>query len=618
MITARRSMSRVLLVSAALILSTIAAAQSVFNGDPVDPSTNAPYTILPGVPLLHSGDDEKFGTNDDLIVPAIIGDVDLVLRSGGTFGGGLIPPPAAGSPAAALVVAGGVHTQVGTEVEFQVVVSDGATTPPYGNALLDNGMDGRGAVVLAYADLDGDGFVGPTNADGSADNAIELQEIQVPVGRQVAAIIGGVASGSLGVNSGAPASGGGLALVLVAGATAGPTPPLYEDGPWIATLLPFMPPLDPTRIIGQGNVLPPDPEGLVEIRLEPEKLYTAVGHPLLGTPYALPTDGSSPTIDLARAVAGAPASVVFARLLDANAFVADPARRVLASVDANSARLLLEEVSAVSLADDGPGNAATVHVQVTDLLGNPTDPGAGGFAVALETGPSLRILSPDADGDPEHEDLLLDQAAPIAVTLDDAGGSGDGAATDRVLAIVGDGPVAALRVTLIGGGVNPTPTPTAGPLPTNTPVASSLSDVRVRMTFRQPAARDLLKLDATVPVATFNPALDAVHVTLSRTGVSLYDRAIAPASFIAKRNGKVFTFQDDPAAPSARIAKAKITSARRFPGQTRLQLKAVALDLPPTTAIDALSLRVEIGGTPAAVTLTCSEKRQGAVLVCAP
>jgi hypothetical protein len=109
-----------------------------------------------------------------------------------------------------------------------------------------------------------------------------------------------------------------------------------------------------------------------------------------------------------------------------------------------------------------------------------------------------------------------------------------------------------------------------------------------------------------------------VHVTVSRAGANLYDRTIVPASFVAKRNGAIFAFQDDPATAFARVAKAKIMSARRFPGETRVQLKVARLDLLPTTLGDALNLRVQVGDTAAAVTLTCSEKRQGAVLLCVP
>lgn len=227
-------------------------------------------------------------------------------------------------------------------------MSDGATTSSTGNPLLNSSMDSRAVLVLAYPDLDGDGFIGPTNADGSADNQMELQELQRPAGRQVGLITGGVANGSLGVALGAPASAGGLGLVLVAGAPTGPTPPLYDDGPWVATLLPFMLSPDPQRIIGQGRVLPPNPEGLVEVRLEPEKLYVPVGHPSLGTPFALPTDGSSPTIDLARAVAGNAVSAAFVqpinlatgasgtiydRTFPAGAFVAKRSGKVFAFQD---------------------------------------------------------------------------------------------------------------------------------------------------------------------------------------------------------------------------------------------------------------------------------------------
>src|SRR5262249_59453008 len=109
--------------------------------------------------------------------------------------------------------------------------------------------NGRPLLAVAYADLAGDGFIGPTAADGDADDEIERQEILVPAGRAPASIVDGVATGSLALSVGAPASAGGLGVVVTAGAATGTTPFLYFDGPWIATLLPYMPPLDPPPTI---------------------------------------------------------------------------------------------------------------------------------------------------------------------------------------------------------------------------------------------------------------------------------------------------------------------------------------------------------------------------------
>src|SRR5439155_260703 len=109
--------------------------------------------------------------------------VDLVVRAGTMVVGPSIPPPSA-SPRTA--VAGSAAMPGGSGIPFTVAVSDGSGTPPSGNPLLGPEMDGIPVLVVAFADLDGDGVVGPTNADdgGADDDARELQESDYLVGRQ--------------------------------------------------------------------------------------------------------------------------------------------------------------------------------------------------------------------------------------------------------------------------------------------------------------------------------------------------------------------------------------------------------------------------------------------------
>jgi len=426
------------------------SALPVFSGDPIDLATGRPYSILPGLPLILPGRDEVYGTADDVIDTRVIGDVDVVVRAGGIFTGATIPPPAAGVGAARRAVPG--RAGAGTPVTFQVVLSDGASVPAAGHPLTGTQHDGRGALVVAYPDLDGDGILGPTNADGSADNEIERQETLTVAGRQVAVIANGVAGGSLGVSLGAPASAGGLGLVLVGGALIGQTAAAnFFDGPWVSTLVPFMPPIDPTRIIGRGNVRPPDPGNLVEVDLAGERFGSfPAGHPVLGTPFAIPLNGSSPTVDLARSEAGAAVAAKLARPLDPATFTADPLRRVLPAVDQQGRRLLVEPVEALSMLDDGPGSTVSLVLFAADLLGNPTDPGAG-MAATVEVGPALVIVSPDADGDPYRETIPLASAAAVPVVLDDAGGAADGGATERIVVLVDGAPTDSIRASLVPG-----------------------------------------------------------------------------------------------------------------------------------------------------------------------
>ena len=147
------------LAALVILLATGAQAQPVFSGDPVDPSTGLPWVIQPGAPLYSPGDDEKFDTNDDVLQPGTLGDVDLVIRS--VAFAGAIPATAASVATAPVVIAGGAPTGLGSDAVFQLAVSDGAAAPAAGNPLTGPELNGRGALILAYADLDGDGVVGP-------------------------------------------------------------------------------------------------------------------------------------------------------------------------------------------------------------------------------------------------------------------------------------------------------------------------------------------------------------------------------------------------------------------------------------------------------------------------
>src|SRR5262249_39029289 len=392
------------LVAMLLIAAMPAAAAQlpVFASDPIDPTTGAPYIILPGVPLVNPGPDGRFGNGDDIIDPSIIGDVDLVVRTGGGYAGGPIPAPHAGLAAAPAVVAGGAAAGGGRGGPCEAIVCDGR--PPFvtGNALTGPELDGRPLLAVAYADLDGDGFIGPTAADGDADDQVERQEILVPAGRAAASIAAGVATGSLALTIAAPASAGGLGVVVTAGASTGTTPFLYFDGPWIATLLPYMPPLDPKRIIGGNGQGGPDPTRLLaDFELEFEKVFSpAPNDPVLRTPYAIPLDGSRPTVDLVRSGTGPARGVGLGRPADAAGFVPDPSRRLLPAVGPTGQRTLLTSLDAVALASDGSGGAVTVDCFPVDRFGNATDPPAGGYAPPPANRPPPPLASPHTHTQP--------------------------------------------------------------------------------------------------------------------------------------------------------------------------------------------------------------------------
>src|SRR6185369_14579111 len=161
------------------------------------------------------------------------------------------PTPSAVPPVA---IAGGNQVVQTSEVPFTVIVSDGGSG--LGAPLTGPEMDGLPVIVWAWADLDGDGFIGPTAADpeGILDDVRERQESDFDVGRTAAIFTNGVATGSIAIWRGAPASTGGLRVVLTAAAYVGPfTMSFMEgnvpDGPPIATMFPFFPRFAPDRVI---------------------------------------------------------------------------------------------------------------------------------------------------------------------------------------------------------------------------------------------------------------------------------------------------------------------------------------------------------------------------------
>ena len=167
-------------------------------------------------------------------------------------------------------------------------------------------------------------------------------------------------------------------------------------------------PIDPKRIIGGGNARPPDPDGLVDIEVEPGRTFLpALSNPVLGGAYAIPLDGSSISNDLLRAVSGPAEAGSFALPVDPATFVADPLRVLRPLLEPHGGRVVVESTDAITVRDDGPGRGATVLLYPADRLGNAADPTAAGLDVALEVGPGLRIAAPDTDADPSARDGSL-------------------------------------------------------------------------------------------------------------------------------------------------------------------------------------------------------------------
>ena len=515
-----RTLSAIALVALAL---TSARAATIFDGDPVDPGTGRAYAILPGAPLILPQPDGKF--DPPIVDPSIVGDVDLVVRATSLGIGPVMPPPVTTPP---VVTAGGLHVAAGSEVPFTVIASTGG--PGAGAPLGGSSLDGIPVVVAAFADLDGDGVIGPTPADGTSDDAREAQEGLFVVGRQVALFSGGVAEGTLAVWKGAPASAGGLTVILTAMAYVGPFSPGFfagnvPDGPGVATSLPVFPRLDPDRVIeGNGRGGPADPDE--RLGFEWEAAFDApVDDPVLGPLFALPTNGSNVTIDRAVVVGGA---VSRARFLDPAGLTGFP-NESEASLYPGAGGTLLEPRSTIALADDGPGGGVPVQLVPVDGLDNVTDP-TPGTAATLVAGAGLVIAAPDADGDPGRETVVLGSAAGVSVTVDDDGGTNDSGTSSSVVVVMGGAPVESLAVQLMpGSGASTTTTV----LPTTTTTVPAIPTVRGAAIVGEPAA-----LSRACPAQkTIAAVVDAgtggaseVSATLSVNGTIARTLSLTPAT----------------------------------------------------------------------------------------
>jgi hypothetical protein len=397
------------------------------------------------------------------------------------------------------------------------------------------------------------------------------------------------------VSLGAPASVGGLGVVLAAVALTGPSPPLFLDGAPLLTRMPLLFPADLTRVTGK-NPPPPNPNYLVSVEITPEAgrwFIPAPGDRVLGEPFAIPLDGSSVSNDLLQSRAGAAVAAGLARPIGAG-FVADVTRRVLPAVGSGGSRLPVEQVDALSLADDGPGNGVTLMVFPADRLGNPTDPAQPATTVVLHGGTGLAITAPDSDGDPLQETITFTTAEAVAVTLDDTGGSGDSGAITDLVATVDGAPTAAVRITIgtgSGGG----------------PAALSAADVKLNI---GGGGRDRLRLRAATGATTIDPSTNPVRLTLGAGAETLYDRLLPAGSLAA--GGKRFSFKD----ASGGTALLKVVVVRRADGSYALRAAVSKLTLPAGAAASPVTLTFSVGTRVFTATLACDVNNAGTATRC--
>ncbi|MBI3784011.1 MAG: right-handed parallel beta-helix repeat-containing protein [Deltaproteobacteria bacterium] len=413
----------VLLGSVCVQPRAAAAASVVFAGDPINPSSGLPYEILPGAPLVLPGPDGVLGTADDVVDTTKIGDIDMVVRSGSPAATAILPGPSIASGRAGLPVGvAGSTVAAGTPIPFTVFLSDGQadSSAPSGHLLAAADMDNIPVIVAAFADFDGDGWIGPTDADaaGARDNMLEVRELE-PVGRAVALFSGGVARGSMAIQAGLPASQGGLAVVLCALSLTGPFDPSFQggqvpSGPAITTALPFVPQRDLARLlrdrptlVGPGTTV----QNLVQFAALPASAAAGL---------AIPLNGSSPTVDVALANSQAAVGATFVEI-----------HRTLPGG---------APLHSITLGQRTPSSQRHLRLLPADRFGNPTDPPAD-FSLLVTADASLRITHPK--GTRKLKPTLIKTAAGVDVVFAVRSGVADGT-TGRIAVERNGGVVAVL------------------------------------------------------------------------------------------------------------------------------------------------------------------------------
>jgi len=397
----------------------------VFDGDPCDPLTG-PYPMLPGLPLVlpEKGPNASWNDGPPVITTGLTGDVDLAVRVGFFPNESEVPPPAGSleNPNFLQYVAGGGGSSQGAPVVFTTFVTDGPGTLPYGAPLA--GLETRPVAVFGYADLDGDGRIGPTDLDGSVDNELEAQEAIGHVGRQVGQIGIDRFSNQLAVRIGAPASIGGLRISLVAGMYTGDDPEqLWSNGTPIFTNWPFFPPLDPLAVVYLAEANPPDSSGPNILFYQPSGFLRPEPDTTdLVEAFALDAGGGNPSTDQYISLSGPAVGARLFRDVSPSSFTAS-SRLVVrpAPPVSGSVRKLVAPAGEVAVKT---GRNVSFRLMPVDSLGNIADPGPSGVPARITAEGGLVILSPDADKNPFEETLNIDKARGQVIRIGTTGVEG--------------------------------------------------------------------------------------------------------------------------------------------------------------------------------------------------
>lgn len=361
------------LVLASLLLLILANAcppdsDWITQGDPIDPDTGLIYEIVPGTPRIAAGPDGEFDTADDVIGPEV-GDIDLVIRSVASILG-TIPPTAPLRAGGAIPTVLAEMALPGAGIPFTVAGSTGVL--PLASAAAQPYFPGHPILVMAFADLDGDGYIGITLLDGDRlDFEIEEAEL-VPVARRYATVDSHVASGELFVPIGGP-PGAELDIVLAAVTYSGPRLAGFLGGgvpvgPAIMTRLPFPPQTALIDVVGDlpgqaGSNALVGPE--IKPLVDPDP-----ANPRIGEAFTLRLDGSQPSIDLARVESREFVRFGFGLRPDLLTYSHMASRPLRPGLGDAGERVVYEMLHHLTIPDDGPAGSTTLRILPIDRMGN--------------------------------------------------------------------------------------------------------------------------------------------------------------------------------------------------------------------------------------------------------
>lgn len=410
-------------------------SDALLDGDWIDPILNQIALLLPGRPFISAGLDGEFGTGDDVISTHLIGDLDLVLRAGISDSVGPLPPPALAAVEALFATA--AADGMGTEIDFIVAAVDGMTPNPLDDPVFSPAIEGNPMLVLAFADLDADGYIGPTLLDGDAfDGEVESAELE-PIGMQMLPVLSGRAIGRIRLLAGGPTANPTRIILTAVAFTGEPDPALFGGivpiGPLMSTAQPILPPTFPADVIDAG---PAGPEPMTPDRPLPIRIESAIDpdptSPFWGEFFSLRLDGSEVSVDGATSLAGDIARIGAALSARLPSYKDLDRRVVRSGLDDAGLPHPFEIAEQIMIADDGMASDVEVRIVPLDRLGSITDLYEPEI-VTVTTGGVVQILSPDTDGDPYHESIVLSSARGVTLRLGDSGGEFDDPLSDTLI-----------------------------------------------------------------------------------------------------------------------------------------------------------------------------------------